>query len=102
MIKYIIFRLVLRCLLFDKKDSLNGFSTGLAGYLKVSRPDRQPDRWRSTRPVSISDKDHNKLSSYNFLLLTFCVQQLRCLILAARGLGTASKKILQARDPFSK
>ena len=99
MIKYIIFRLVLRCLLFAKKDSLTGFSTGLTGYLE---PDRQPDRCRSTRPASISDKDHNKLSIYNFLLLTFGVQQLRCLIFAARGLGTASKKILQARDPVSK
>ena len=95
MIKYIIFRLVLRCLLFAKKDSLTGFSTGLTGYL-------EPDRCRSTRPASISDKDHNKLSIYNFLLLTFGVKQLRCLILAARGLGTASKKILQARDPVSK
>ena len=93
---------MLRCLLFAKKDSLTGFSTGLTGYLEVSRPDRQPDRCRSTRPVSISDKDHNKLSSYNFLLLTFCVQQLRCLILAARGLRTALKKILQAWDPVSK
>ena len=38
----------------------------------------------------------------NFLQLTFCFQQLRCLILAARGFGVALKEILRARDPVSK
>ena len=38
----------------------------------------------------------------NFLLLTFCFQQLRCLILAARGFGVALNEILRARDPVLK
>ena len=55
MIKYIsIFRLVLRCLLVARRESLTGFSTGLTGRSKNLDPTGNPTG-RSTRPVSISD-----------------------------------------------
>ena len=58
MIKYIsIFRLVLRCLLVARKESLTGFSTGLTGRSKNLDPTGNPTG-RSTRPVSISGLQH--------------------------------------------
>ena len=57
MIKYIsIFRLVLRCLLVARKESLTGFSNGLTGRSKNLDPTGNPTG-RSTRPVSISVQD---------------------------------------------
>ena len=61
MIKYLsIFRLVLRCLLVARKESLTGFSTGLTSRSKNLDPTGNLTG-RSTRPVSISKPNAMKI-----------------------------------------